>query len=215
MGWLSSMLASLSGQAPPVPAVEHPVLGLIRASYRPKGGRWLWTSLRPIRQARGAVRVSWLAGPAGPSEAQVAFWSWLVESIEDLAEQAWSLLAEDVEDWAGRVSPAHSWDALTWTGAALPADGAHASEWSLSFEPRRRPDVALTVVFREGLPAFVTAAPIPSGLLPPRPVASAYAARAHRSPVRSARRRTTALRTSSGCSAGRWDLVAQAVQDPA
>ena len=37
MGWLSMLLATWSGQAPPVPAVDHPVFGPIRPPYRPKG----------------------------------------------------------------------------------------------------------------------------------------------------------------------------------
>jgi len=215
MGWVWNLLANLSGQAPPVPAVDHPVLGPIRPSYRPKERLWLWNNLRPLRQARGAVSLSWLAGRAGPTEAQIAFWGWLVESIDDLAEQAWSLLADDIDEWAGRVSPAEPWDGLSWTGAHLPADGGHASEWSLSFTPRRRPDVALTVIFREGLPAFVTAATRAYRWLPQRPAATGYAARGRRLPTRSGRRRTIGRRTSGGCSAGRWDQVAQAFQDPA
>ena len=215
MGWVEILLANMSGQAPPVPAVEHGVFGLIRPSYRPKGGLWLWHSLRPLRLARGAVRVSWLADPSGPTQTQIDFWRWLVDSIDTLIEQAWSLMADEAADAAERAWAADPWEMVTWTGADLPADGAHASEWSLSFAARRRPDIALTVTFREGLPAFVTSAARPPRWLLPRLAASAYAARGHRSPALSARRRTTDPRTSGGYSAGRWDLVAQAAQDPA
>jgi hypothetical protein len=38
MGWLWMLLANLSGQALPVPAVDHLVFGPIRAIYRPKAG---------------------------------------------------------------------------------------------------------------------------------------------------------------------------------
>jgi hypothetical protein len=215
MGWFSILLANLQGQAPPVPAVDHQVFGPIRAIYRPKDRPWLWENLFPLRQARGGVRVSWLAGEDGPSEAQIAFWSWLAANIDNLAEQAWPLIAADLDDWSERRRPADPWDELTWTGADLPADGGHASEWSLSFVASRRPAMLLTVTFREGLPAFVTAAAKPARWLPRRHGASAYAAREGRSPARSLRRRTTVRRTSGGYSAGRSDRVAQAVPDPA
>lgn len=215
MGWMWLLLANLSGQAPPVPAVDHLVFGPIRPIYRPKGRLWLWENLFPLRQARGTVCVTWLADGSGPSEAQIAFWAWLAASIDNLAEQAWPLLAANVDDWAERRRPADPWDELTWTGADLPADGGHASEWSLSFAASRRPGVMLTVTFREGLPAFVTAAAKFPRWLPRRHGASVYAARERRSPARSTRRRTTVRRTSGGYSEGRWDRVAQAFPDPA
>ena len=215
MGWLWMLLANLSGQAPAVPAVEHGVFGPIRPVYRPKGRLWLWENLLPLRQARGAVSVTWLADGSGPTEAQVAFWTWLAESIDTLAEQAWPLLAPDLDEWSKRPRFADPWDELTWIGADLPADGGHASQWSLSFATGRRRDVMLTVTFREGLPAFVTSAAKPRRWLPRRHGATAYAARERRSPARSARRRTTAPRTSGGYSAGRWDQVAQVFPDQA
>ncbi len=215
MGWLHSLLASLTGQAPPVPAIEHPVLGPIRPSYRPKARPWRWTSLQPLRHARGPVHVTWLGDALGPTEAQIAFWNWLKDSIDSLAEQAWPLLAEAVDDGRRLPWPGDPWDELAWTGASLPADGRHASEWSVSFAPRSRPHGTLTITFREGLPAFVTAAPPPARWIRRRSAASGYAAPGRRLPAPSARRRTTGRRTSGGCSAGRWDLVARAVQDPA
>lgn len=215
MGWVWMLLANLSGQALPVPAIDHRVFGPIRPIYRPKGRLWLWENLLPLRQARGAVSVTWLADGAGPSEAQIAFWTWLAASIDTLAEQAWPLLAADVDAWSNRPRHPDPWEELTWIGADLPADGGHASEWSLSFATSRRPAGMLTVTFREGLPAFVTAAAKLPRWLPRRHGASAYAARERRSPAPSARRRTTARHTSGGCSAGRWDQVAQVSPDPA
>ena len=215
MGWLWMLLANLSGQDPPVPAVHHCVFGAVRPTYRPKGRLWLWEGLVPIRQARGEISVTWLADASGPSEAQIAFWSWLAQSIDTLAEQAWPLLAAEVTERTGRPRSADPWDELSWTGADLPADGGHASEWSLSFAMRHRPDVTLCVTFREGLPAFVTGAPMFLRWLLRYRGASASAARGRRSPALSARRRTTGRHTSGGCSAARWDPVVRAARDRA
>jgi hypothetical protein len=215
MGWLSMLLATWSGQAPPVPAVDHPVFGPIRPPYRPKGRPWLWQNQVPLGQAHGAVCVSWLADSSGPSEAHIAFWHWLTESIDSLVEQAWPLLAAEFDDGSEQHTPADPWEMLTWTGAHLPADGGHASEWSLAFARRRLPEAIYSVTFREGLPAFVTAAARFRRWLAPRHRASAYAAPGRRLPVRSGQRRTTGRHTSGGYSAGHWDQVVRAARDQA
>jgi hypothetical protein len=157
MGWLGALFAKLSSEAPPVAAVDHPVLGPIRPSHRPKNGAWLWETLEPLAHPRGPVSVTWLADPAGPSEAQVGFWHWLAGHIDAVVERSWALLAIDVQDWTEQPPPADPWQELIWEGAGLPADGERLSEWDVSFATRTCPDVMLTVTFRDGEPAFVTA----------------------------------------------------------
>jgi hypothetical protein len=38
----------------------------------------------------------------GRARRRIAFWTWLAESIDTLAEQAWPLLAADLDDWSKR-----------------------------------------------------------------------------------------------------------------
>ena len=157
MGWLGTLFARLSGEAPPVPPRDHPVLGRIQPSHRPREGAWLWETLTPLEHARGRVSVTWLADSSGPSEPQVAFWGWLAAHIDEVVEQAWPLLSIDVRDWTEQPAPGEPWQELIWEGAGLPADGDRLSEWDVSFATRTCPDVMLTVSFIEGKPVFVTA----------------------------------------------------------
>ena len=157
MGWFGNLIAMLSGQRPEVPPVEHPVLGRIQPSHRPKNRLWLWETVRPITHARGPVTVTWLADESGPSETQVEFWQWLQANIDEVVEAARPLLAQDVQDWTAKPMPQDPWDELFWEGAGLPADGNANGEWDVSFATRTCPDVMLTVTFRDGKPQFVTA----------------------------------------------------------
>ena len=157
MGWISNLFDRLSGQLPQVPAVDHPELGRIRPSHRPRQSAWLWETLDPVAHRRGPVTVTWLAGEEGPSQAQVDFGRWLRDNIDDVVEQARPVLAIDVQDWTDKPMPAKAWDELFWEAAGLPDDGKRDSEWDVSFATRTCPDVMLTVTFRDGKPLFVTA----------------------------------------------------------
>jgi hypothetical protein len=157
VGWIGALFARLSGEEPPVAPVDHPVFGRIQPSHRPRNGAWLWETLTPLDHPRGPVTVTWLADRDGPSDAQVAFWTWLSAHIDDVLAQAWPLLSVDVAEWTERPPPDDPWDELFWEGAGLPADGRRDSDWDVSFATRTCPDVMLTVYFEHGEPAVVVA----------------------------------------------------------
>lgn len=157
MDWIAALLDRLSGQLPAVPAIDHPQLGRIQPSHRPKAKPWLWETLDPIQHRRGPVSVGWLAGADGPSQGQVEFWQWLQDNIDDVVEQARPLLGIDVQDWTGKPMPADPWEELIWEGAGLPEGGRREADWDVSFATRTCPDVMLTVYFERGQPVVVVA----------------------------------------------------------
>jgi hypothetical protein len=155
MGWINDLLAKLSGLEPGPEPTLHPVLGRIWPSFRPKTDAWHWEILDPIRNRRGPVTATWRAGPNGPSEAQVAFWLWLCDNIDEVVFQARERIAEQLPAWTGKPVSADLWTELSWEGAALPIDGKQTSDWGVSFGTRSCPDVLLTVIYEKGRPVLV------------------------------------------------------------
>ena len=155
MSWIGALFARLSGEGPPVAAVEHAELGRIRPSHRPKDGLWLWEMLDWVETPRGKISLTWDGGQSGITAEQVELFHWIRDHIDPLTMAAAPLIAPELEEGLEKPFPSDPWQELSWEGAHLPADGSIDGEWDLSYSVQQWPDALVTVYFKRREPTLV------------------------------------------------------------
>lgn len=136
--------------APPV----HPVFGRMGFQSDRLGDYWEYEIQSPGQEG---VCATVMAGPEGPSGAQAAFFTGVLNDLDALVRRCNPSLADAFSTWAGRPL-ADDWrQDLKFLGVMVPASAEPDGDWDASFEMRRKPHVMFTVELRNGAPVNVLA----------------------------------------------------------
>lgn len=138
---------------PSLPSIDHPVFGAISATMVNEDGSLFWESPDPFTTPKGLMQVFFDADSFGPSEAQVALWSWIYDNVEQFTQAVKPMLLDRLKDFAIEDHI----DDLVWTGAGLSPDGRKDGRWDLSFELQKIHSPIFTVYFENGIPTAVSA----------------------------------------------------------
>ena len=137
--------------AAPQLTAQHPALGALRTVRRTGPGRWLWTTVDPVATRFGEVIVTFESDETGLTASQSSLWESIARSGVDWGAGAgWDVL----KHWLPAPLPEDRWSAIRWLRAHLPLRGFE-SEWTLTVHPAGHPDRLLTLVYWDGMPAFV------------------------------------------------------------
>ena len=136
----------------PVPMIEHPVFGRLRASVRGDGGRWLWESLDLLPTSRGEADLSFQAGPSGPDPSHEVQLHEIVAALDPLTAAAAPMIDVNLGGWLERSIGDDPWTELEWRGACLTGS---PDVFDLHYSSRSGPEALIMVRFEAAEPVAV------------------------------------------------------------